>query len=399
MDVMKEATRVYRRTKAGMLGRASLDREIKAREKRRIRDRRRVTAGIKKSILVSTSMDDSIMFNENTAASGGVIFGVYGSDDWATCTHLRKAMEEGRNTLAKEGTWVTPSGWDFSEFVSSSSTRFNFISMHRAIIFFEWGIIEASVSKGKLVLVLNGTPECVIAFTAGLDKVLRPAENLIEWVYSPRGDSISVPLNYRPAIEAAYPWLPKPMNDYIDDYLDSQASVLILIGPPGTGKTTFIKNLIHRSKGDARVTYDETVMSGDSLFAEFIESDAKFMIMEDADTFLKSRDDGNTMMHRFLNVSDGLISAQDKKLVFSTNLPSVRDIDSALMRPGRCFDVIEFRALTRAEAEVIADEMNLELPDGRSFTLAEMFNVHASDAVNSDGTTKKRKVKRVGFLE
>jgi ATP-dependent 26S proteasome regulatory subunit len=189
------------------------------------------------------------------------------------------------------------------------------------------------------------------------------------------------------------------MNDYIDDYLDSQASVLILIGPPGTGKTTFIKNLIHRSKGDARVTYDETVMSGDSLFAEFIESDAKFMIMEDADTFLKSRDDGNTMMHRFLNVSDGLISAQDKKLVFSTNLPSVRDIDSALMRPGRCFDVIEFRALTRAEAEVIADEMNLELPDGRSFTLAEMFNVHASDAVNSDGTTKKRKVKRVGFLE
>lgn len=163
--------------------------------------------------------------------------------------------------------------------------------------------------------------------------------------------------------------------------------------------TTFIKNLIHRSKGDARVTYDEAVMSGDSLFAEFIESDAKFMIMEDADTFLKSRDDGNTMMHRFLNVSDGLISAQDKKLVFSTNLPSVRDIDSALMRPGRCFDVIEFRALTRAEAEVIAKEMDLELPDGPSFTLAEMFNVHASDGVNPDGTAKKRKVKRVGFVE
>jgi SpoVK/Ycf46/Vps4 family AAA+-type ATPase len=209
-------------------------------------------------------------------------------------------------------------------------------------------------------------------------------------VYSVRGDSISVPLNYRPAIKSAYPWLPKPIDGYIDDYLNSSSSVIILIGKPGTGKTTFIKNLIHRSGGDAKVTYDEKVMSDDSLFAGFIESDARFMIMEDADSFLMAREDGNTMMYRFLNVSDGLISAEGKKLVFSTNLPAVHDIDAALMRPGRCFDVVEFRSLTRDEALKVAAETGVSLPDGSEFTLAEIFNVMPSGESTS--------VRRVGFL-
>jgi ATP-dependent 26S proteasome regulatory subunit len=105
---------------------------------------------------------------------------------------------------------------------------------------------------------------------------------------------------------------------------------------------------------------------------------------------LAKREDGNTMMHRFLNVSDGLISAQDKKMVFSTNLPSVKDIDSALLRPGRCFDVVEFRPLTRKEALLITEELGLSLPDGAEFTLAELFNVQPSGAAKSLG-------KKIGF--
>lgn len=155
--------------------------------------------------------------------------------------------------------------------------------------------------------------------------------------------------------------------------------------------TTFIKNLIHRSGADAKVTYDVNVMQSDGIFASFIEGREKFMIMEDADAFLKSRADGNTMMHRFLNVSDGLISASNKKLVFSTNLPSVRDVDDALMRPGRCFDVVEFRPLTRSEAIAVCDKTGRPHPgDGNSFTLASLFG----DSPN----TSNMKVRTVGFV-
>lgn len=337
-------------------------------------------------------MDEMELLHSGDA--GGVIFGAYGADDWATSTHLRAAMESGRNTLATQGTWITEAGFDLYQWIRHylrDGDRFNFMSKNRALVFMSWGVIEASVSRGKLEVETNGDPDEVNAFVRALDIQLKRAENLIEWVYSSRGDSISVPLNYRPAIKSAYPWLPKDIDSYIDDYLNSQASVIILIGPPGTGKTTFIKNLIHRSGGDAKVTYDEKVMGDDSLFAGFIEGDTRFLIMEDADAFLSAREDGNTMMHRFLNVSDGLISAEGKKLVFSTNLPSVRDIDPALLRPGRCFDIVEFRPLTRVEAQAVALEVGTcgSLPDGAEFTLAEIFNTQPSSDTQA--------TRRVGF--
>ncbi len=319
-----------------------------------------------------------------------IMLGVYGLDDWVTYSAHKKAISQGHNTVVQDGTWLTPANWSLKDWVLKTAERFNFMSAKRAILFFEWGIAEATTSNGKLAVELSGLVEGVQKFEEKLNTEFKKAENLIEWVYNGRGDSIEVPLNFRPALKNAYPWIKGSIESYIDDYINSEASVLILIGPPGTGKTTFIKNLIHRSGGNAKITYDERVMSDDSFFAHFIEGEEQFLIMEDADTFLASRADGNTMMHRFLNVSDGLISAKNKKLVFSTNLPSVRDVDSALMRPGRCYDVLEFRALTRDEATCVAQELGRELPDGVEFTLTELFNKQPSD-----GNALNR---RVGFI-
>lgn len=38
-----------------------------------------------------------------------------------------------------------------------------------------------------------------------------------------------------------------------------------------------------------------------------------------------------------------------RKILFTTNLPNVHDIDPALMRPGRCFATLHTRALTPTE--------------------------------------------------
>jgi hypothetical protein len=69
-----------------------------------------------------------------------------------------------------------------------------------------------------------------------------------------------------------------------------------------------------------------------------------------ADHILTPRANGNHDLHRFLAIADGLIRAQGRKIIFTTNLPNVGDMDEALLRPGRCFSAIHTRSLTPSEA-------------------------------------------------
>jgi ATP-dependent 26S proteasome regulatory subunit len=145
------------------------------------------------------------------------------------------------------------------------------------------------------------------------------------------------------------------------------------------------------------VTYDPSILEKDHMFAEFIGSDSSIMVLEDSDNFLKPRNDGNTMMAKFLNLGDGLVTTKGKKLIFSTNLPSIRDVDEALTRPGRCFGILDFNGLTYDEAIELHKKLNLtselKVKDkSELYTLAEIFN-------NETVVEKKTQLKRsVGFI-
>lgn len=206
--------------------------------------------------------------------------------------------------------------------------------------------------------------------TAGFER----SSSLVKWLYDRHGSTVSVPLQTRPLLLTAYPWVKENIEDYIDKYLASASSVLLLIGPPGTGKTSLIKHIIARQDMSAFVTYDTKLMEDDSFFASFMEDSTNILVMEDADIFLANRKEGNTMMHRFLNMSDGLVSTTNKKIIFSTNLPGINDVDPALVRPGRCYDVLHHRKLTIQEAKEVLKETGIERPQPTGdITLAELL--------------------------
>lgn len=152
-------------------------------------------------------------------------------------------------------------------------------------------------------------------------------------------------------LDEAYPTLGEPVGDFVQRFLRASETVLILQGPPGTGKTRLVRTILgamSRRKGDsAHVMYtaDKRAMENDEIFVDFITGVYDAFVIEDADHMLMARTNGNHDLHRFLAIADGVVRAQKRKIIFTTNLPNIRDLDEALLRPGRCFAVAHTRLL------------------------------------------------------
>lgn len=217
-----------------------------------------------------------------------------------------------------------------------------------------------------------------------MDNILVDIDKHIKWFYLDSDKDMvntDVTLKKRSISNEMYPYLNKSIDDYYNSYLKSESNILVLIGSPGTGKTTFINGLLNLDNVNGAVSYDKDLMVSDHFLNTFI-SDAylNVLIFEDADMFLVPRDGGNDIMHKFLSIGDGLVSNKNKKIIFSTNLKSVDDIDKALTRKGRCFDILHFRPLTYKEATNLCEVANIKikLDPKKSYTLSELFNSEES---------------------
>ena len=198
-----------------------------------------------------------------------------------------------------------------------------------------------------------------------------------------------------------YPWIKMGLHDYFLEFLSSRANVLVLIGPPGTGKSTLIRTMIRDLNIRSMLAYKPEVIASE-LFVRtcqsFLASDfsheqhvnmrkvgtgvppvrrAKAIVVEDADLIMAKRSDGNHRMSEILNATSGIASDVHSKFILSTNLKDADAIDPALLRPGRCFDILCFRDLSAAEATTIraAREMSpVEFAPTRRYKLSEVLN-------------------------
>ncbi|MCS7317864.1 MAG: ATP-binding protein [Candidatus Dojkabacteria bacterium] len=198
----------------------------------------------------------------------------------------------------------------------------------------------------------------------------------VSWYYNPKNsDSVNLYINLsKLPTKEMYPYFDFPsLENYYERFNNSEENILILIGEPGTGKTTFLKGLLSYTKENAAVVYDKNPLRNDDIFIDWFESDIKYFIFEDSDQLLIPREEQNDIMIKFLNMADGLISNNSKKLIFTTNLKNINQIDEALLRPGRCFDILEFKKLTVEQANILAEKYNLPKVNEEK-TLAELFS-------------------------
>jgi hypothetical protein len=206
-----------------------------------------------------------------------------------------------------------------------------------------------------------------------------PHPELIAVAACPAGNADELALHYG----ADFPSWEK---QWLAQLAKRHSGVTILFGPPGAGKTTYLRMLMARFI-NRFVFYYLPLSSFEVLSApQFVDfwlsqnrehkGKAKLAIIEDAENLLLPRDErSRAQVSNLLNIGDGFLGEHLKlHVVATTNVP-IRRLDEAVLRPGRLMGTREFRRLTRAEATRLARAKGLTLANpADTWSLAEIYN-------------------------
>jgi len=248
--------------------------------------------------------------------------------------------------------------------------------------------------------------------------------------------------NFKKINENFYPFLDTDM--FMKEFFTRHENILILTGEAGTGKTKFSSlimkmalekySLIKENRENKKVmgdiddleldfetglesfsedTYDsnevkvaylknEDILAEESFWSYLTSQNFDFVIMDDLDYMLipRTREISTEadikrakFISQFLSYTDGIIPTSTKFIITSNKID--KDIDTALMRPGRMFDIFSFRGLSREEAISIWSDNDLDgklfeknFPDKEFINHAELGSVMAM--LNKDPSIELR---------
>ena len=215
--------------------------------------------------------------------------------------------------------------------------------------------------------------------------------------------------------ELYYPFLDTKLM--FEQFCTGNENIMILTGQAGLGKTQLTNLLFkHLFQEPENIPYDKLVaipeldeqffnvayvkstdiLAMDEFWRTLQKELPDFVILDDLDYMLTKResevmtsDDAkkNSFLNQLLSFTDG-VQKNKTKFIITTN-QHFDDVDTALLRKGRLFDILEFRKLTNQEALKIWAEQELKEED---------FNaIFQGDVLQSDlgSEIAKRKNKRI----
>lgn len=220
------------------------------------------------------------------------------------------------------------------------------------------------------------------------NEFIKSKENIMSICWYTRGShgttSCDIDEIYMDTIyKESYPYIDN-FNEYIKKYIESEEQILIFLGPPGTGKSRLIRYIlnclsktVNQKKNIILYTNDQKTLEADDIYIGFLTRDSIALVAEDIDHHIESREGGSHAIHRILNAADGLVRGFNRKILLSTNAPSIKNLDEALIRPGRCYDVLVTRKLDRTESNQLL--ITLGKPDVKltkeQYSVAELYKI------------------------
>jgi len=150
-------------------------------------------------------------------------------------------------------------------------------------------------------------------------------------------------------------------------------------GFPGTGKSTYIRYLIHHLK--KKVIFMSPAQAANLESPEFsfflIENRNTVIVIEDAEELIVSRDGKRiSSISTLLNLSDGLLAESLGIQVIASFNTNITNVDKALLRKGRLTALYEFKELSTIKGAALIEALGFKNHCvTRPMTLADIYNV------------------------
>ena len=153
-------------------------------------------------------------------------------------------------------------------------------------------------------------------------------------------------------------------------------------GQPGTGKSTYIKFLIHQLK--KKVIFISPKMAGEldnlSMTPFLLENRNSVLVIEDAEELITSREEvRHSNLSMLLNLTDGLLGESLGIQIIATFNTDVKNIDKALLRKGRLSVIYEFKPLALDRTNALLNKLGHTIEVAHPLSAADIFNFEISN--------------------